>query len=111
MAGSPPFYLLLAAQSIGAFSEVMGQRMGRRCHNGSNIRMLVSMSFYCFAQAFIVLGIAELVLPVTWTGGQGPLSMWGTLAEHPSLWFNAVNNSVYWAALAFLLREVWARRR
>jgi hypothetical protein len=111
MAGSPPFYLLLVAQSLGAFSELFGQRMGRRCHNGSNIRMLLSMSFYCCIQAFIVLAVCQLALPTSWTGGQGSLSMWAMLGSHPTLWLNAVNNSVYWVALAYLLREVRAVAR
>jgi hypothetical protein len=68
--------------------------------------MLVSMSVYCSTQAFVILGIGEYVLPVSITGAQGSFSMWRyVFYSHPELWLNAVNNSVYWVALAYLLRE------
>jgi hypothetical protein len=56
-------------------------------------------------QAFVVLGLGEVILPSSITGGQGSLSMWTTLLAHPGLWLNALVNSVYWLALAYLLRE------
>ena len=105
MAAAAPFSLILVAQSMGACSELFGQRLSRRCHKGSSLRMLISMSVWCFMQAFVVLGIAELALPTAWTGGQGSLSMWGLLYTHPWMWGNAFNNSIYWLSMAVLLRE------
>lgn len=104
MGGSPPFYYILLAQGLGAGSEAFGQRMSRQAHHGSNLRVLVSMSCYCCAQAFVVLSVLQLAAPGL-TDGQGALSMWKQIGHHPGLLINAVNNSVYWSALSFLLRE------
>ena len=100
-----PLILILGVQAASAASELFGQRLSRRCHHHSAIRMLISMSTFCFVQSFVVLGAAELLLPVSLTGGQGSLSVWSIVLRHPWLLGNAVNNSIYWTAMAVLLRE------
>jgi hypothetical protein len=62
------------------------------------------MALTCSAQAFLMLAVGELFFPSI-TGGQGSLSMWGQLWRYPFLWTNAINNSLYWFAFAYLLRE------
>ena len=79
--------------------------MSRRCHHHSILRANISMSIWCSLQALISLLIAEFMLPTAITGGQGPVSMLSAVVAHPWLLFNAVNNSIYWISLAFLLRE------
>jgi len=93
--------------------------------------MLVAVVVYSAVQAFVLLAIAEVALPHSWTGGQGSLSMWCVpdvllrlvsartnraavaflyrrkqVYEHPGLLLNAVTNTVYWAAQVYVLREV-----
>lgn len=99
-----PFLFILGAQLLGAFSEAFGQRASRRMHHHSHLRLLTSMAVWCSLQAFVVLAIAQYALPEQ-TGGQGSLSMWRSLVEHPELLLNAVNNSLYWLCLAFLFHE------
>jgi len=96
---------VVVAQGMGAWSEVVGQRLGRVCHHHSQVRMLVSASLYCSVQAGVVLAAAQLALPTSVTGGQGPLTMWAAIADHPPLLVNAVNNAVYFAAMVAVLRE------
>ena len=105
MARLAPFPVILLAQSLSAASEVLGQRVMQRCHSQSSVRMLISMSVYCSVQATVVLGLAELALPTSVTGGQGPLSMWILLFRHPGLWLNAAVNGLYLLSITVLLRE------
>lgn len=105
MARLAPFPVILLAQSLSAASEVLGQRVMQRCHNQSSVRMLISMSVYCSVQAAFVLGLAELALPTSVTGGQGPFSMWILLFRHPGLWLNAAVNGLYLLSITVLLRE------
>ena len=101
----PPFGYILLAQSLGAFSELFGQRLGRQCHRHSNIRMLISASTFSSAQSIVLLGIGQLFLPTTLTGGQGSLTMIQQVAKYPGLLVNAVNNAIYWLAMIILLKE------
>jgi hypothetical protein len=102
---TPPFGYILLAQAMGAGSELFGQRLGRRCHGHSNVRMLVSASLYCSVQAYVLLGAAQVMLPRQWTGGQGSLTMFQQVWDHPGLLLNTAVNAVYWLAMIILLRE------
>lgn len=99
-----PLELILLAQSLGAGSEIFGQRLTRKAFKGSTLRIVISASIYCALQAFLVLAVTQYALP-TLTAGQGAIWMWKTVWEHPAMLLNAVNNSVYWLALSFILRE------
>lgn len=91
----------MAARSSIHFPRRLNMNAGH-----SNLRLVCSMAVYCSLQAFIILGIGEYALPTSFTGGQGSISMWrSVMVTNPELWLNAVNNSVYWLALSFLLRE------
>ncbi|CAE7893527.1 unnamed protein product, partial [Symbiodinium sp. KB8] len=104
MSDRPNFGWILLAQSLSAGGELFGQRAGRACHQHSNLRLLLSTVVYSAVQAFVVLLVFELAAPHL-TDGQGALGMWAELQRHPGLWINAVNNTVYWIALIYVLRE------
>jgi len=76
MQARPGFGWVLFAQSLSSGGEVFGQRLQRRFHGGSQIRMLNSTVVYSALQAFVVLAICELALPTEMTEGQGSLWMW-----------------------------------
>lgn len=103
--GQAPLAVICLAQALSAGSELLGQRIMQRCHSQSSVRMLISMSVYCALQATVVLGAAELLLPSSVTGGQGPISMWLLLMRYPGLWLNALVNGLYLLSITVLLRE------
>ena len=120
MSASGPIGIIFLAQFLSAGSELLGQRLSRRVHRGSSLRFLASMALYCAAQAWVVLGACELLLPPRLSGGQGPLYLAarllgdvrasaaggatdGALAAACAL--NAALNAGYWLAVARLLRE------
>jgi hypothetical protein len=104
-AHKPSFGWVLFAQSLSAAGEVFGQRLQRRFHHGSQIRMLNTTVVYSAVQAFVVLLLCELLLPESITLGQGSLWMWQALVAHPAVFINAITNTVYWVALLFVLRH------
>lgn len=100
-----PIALIFFVQGLGVISEIFGQRLTRLCHNGSQIRMLISMSVYCSVQATIVLGMAEFLLPYHITGNQGPFSVWHVILTHPLILLNSVNNGIAWLSISYLLQR------
>lgn len=79
--------------------------MSRKVHTGSNIRMLISVCTYSALQAAVVTTLTQLLLPESVVEGQGALSLPVMLWETPGLWLNAFNNTVYWVAQVYVLRE------
>lgn len=60
----------------GAVVRPSIQRCTRVLYRRNNARTLLAVVVYSALQAFVLLGIAEIVLPYSWTQGQGSLSMW-----------------------------------
>jgi len=74
-------------------------------HKRSVLRQLTSVTIYSAAQAFVVLAILQLALPAGVTQRQGSLWLPIGLVRCPGIWLNAFNNTVYWVALIYVLRE------
>eukprot|EP01138_Halocafeteria_seosinensis_P014676 gb/GECG01014981.1/.p1 GENE.gb/GECG01014981.1/~~gb/GECG01014981.1/.p1 ORF type:complete len:444 (+),score=24.70 gb/GECG01014981.1/:1-1332(+) len=100
----PNFGWIFLAQVLSAGGELFGQRAGRKLHQRSNLKSAVAVVVYSALQAFLILMVLELAIPHV-TKGQGSLSMWKQIYDNPGLLINAVNNTVYWLALIFVLRE------
>lgn len=105
MGAKPNFGWVFLAQALSAGGELFGQRAGRKLHRRSNLKSAIAVVIYSAIQAFLILMVLELAIPHT-TKGQGSLSMWRQIYENPGLLINAINNTVYWLALIFVLREV-----
>ena len=101
----PNLGVVTGTQLLSVVGEVFGQRVSRVHHSHSNLRFLLATVTYSALQATLVLLLLQAILPHSTTDGQGVLSLFPALIAHPSLWLNAVNNTVYWGAQAYLLRE------
>ena len=105
MAALPPIGIVLATQSLGSLADVFAQREVRVVHLTCNTRSVISISIYSALQAFVVLTIVQLALPQAITDGQGPLTIWKPMSEHPAaVLLLTFINVPYWLALCVLFQ-------
>ncbi len=98
--------IILVSQLASVVAEVFGQRASRIHHQGSTHRFLLSTVVFSSVQAAVVLLATDLFLSDRVTGSQGLVRLvTHDLFHAPMVYFNALNNAVYWAAQAVLLRE------
>lgn len=94
------------SQLASVVAEVFGQRASRIHHQGNTHRFLLSTVIFSSVQASITLLGTDLFLSDRVTHSQGFVRLvTHDLFHTPMVYFNALNNAVYWAAQAVLLKE------